>query len=254
MKLFDKNLELLRISQPFLARRVEQEPAQKSVRVVMSKDGYPIPQMGHISLHSNYYPLEEASRSIIDFKVNKNKSPVIYGLGFGYHILEVIKKYPNKSILIVEPLMSMFQAFMNSVDIEPFLLNSQFLISEPPPKIYANHNALNWTIYKHLPSIRISNKYFTNLEQAREAYTYININKLKILVINPYYGGSLPTANHCVQALNSLGHQAESVQCDSFLSGYSSIKNITKNHFIAYINSLSNQPDNKIAAITQGEH
>ena len=167
MNLFIKNLELLRKSQPSLALRVEREVEQTTIRIIRSKDGYPIPQMGHISLHSNYYPLEEASRSIIDFKVNENKSPVIYGLGFGYHILEVIKKYPNKSILIVEPLMSMFQAFMNSVDIEPFLLNSQFLISEPPPKIYANHNALNWAIYKHLPSIRISNKYFTNLEQSK---------------------------------------------------------------------------------------
>ena len=100
MNLFKKNLELLRKSQPSLALRVEREVEQTTIRVIRSKDGYPIPQVGHISLHSNYYPLEEASRSIIEFKANENKSPVVYGLGFGYHILEIIKFIDNYAIII----------------------------------------------------------------------------------------------------------------------------------------------------------
>ena len=60
MELFKKNLELLRSSQPSLARRVEREPKKNFVHVSISKDGNPIPKIGSVSLHSKYYPSKEA--------------------------------------------------------------------------------------------------------------------------------------------------------------------------------------------------
>ena len=60
MQLFNKNLDLLRSHQPALANRVEREPRQNIVRTKMSKDGNPIPQIGSVSLHSNYNPTKEA--------------------------------------------------------------------------------------------------------------------------------------------------------------------------------------------------
>ena len=60
LSLFSKNLELLKTSQPSLARKVEREPKQASVKVLLAKDGCLIPQIGLISLHSNYYPLKES--------------------------------------------------------------------------------------------------------------------------------------------------------------------------------------------------
>ena len=241
MKLFNKNLDLLRTSQPSLALRVEREPKQTSIRVVFAKDGHPVPQIGSISLHSNYYPLEEASRALVGFYVNNGKQPVVYGLGFGYHILEILKKKPEKKILVIEPLMSLFQAFMESVDLEPFIPNIKFIIAEPPPKILVCNESNNWNVFEHLVSRRISNIYFERMDRARDVSKYINTCKLKVLVVNPYYGGSLPTAKYCVQALNSLGHQAESVECETFLEGYLSLNKITRNKTNAQL--LSKQFD-----------
>ena len=75
MELFNKNLELLRSSQPCLASRLEREPKQNVVRIVLSKDGNPIPQIGSVSLHSNYYPLKEALDGLSEYCLEDNKCP-----------------------------------------------------------------------------------------------------------------------------------------------------------------------------------
>ena len=112
MELFNKNLELLRSSQPGLASRLEREPKQNVVRIVLSKDGNPIPQIGSVSLHSNYYPLKEAIDGLSEYCLEEQQVPVVYGLGFGYHVLEVLKRYHGSEVLVIEPVMSIFQSFM----------------------------------------------------------------------------------------------------------------------------------------------
>ncbi|SVE38669.1 uncharacterized protein METZ01_LOCUS491523, partial [marine metagenome] len=83
MNFYYKNIELLKITQPTLADRLVQNKNEKIVHVVLSKDGNPIPQVGTISLHSNYYPIKEASESISNYKLKEQQRPVVYGLGFG---------------------------------------------------------------------------------------------------------------------------------------------------------------------------
>jgi len=239
LELFKKNLELLRSSQPSLARRVECEPKQNFVRVSISKDGNPIPQIGSVSLHSNYYPLKEAKDWLSEYCLRGQETPVVYGLGFGYHVLEILNRYKGSKVLVIEPLMSIFQSFMENVDLEPFLPNTQFIISTPPPKIATSNQTENWKKYEHKASKRLSYDYFFSLDKAIETSDYLSTNRLKILVVNPYYGGSLPTAKYCVRALNEMGHHAESVECDKFAEGFFSIKKTTRNKINE--ESLSNQ-------------
>ena len=229
MELFNKNLELLRSSQPDLASRLEREPKQNVVRIVLSKDGSPIPQIGPVSLHSNYYPLKEAIDGLSEYCLEEQQVPVVYGLGFGYHVLEILKRYHGSEVLVIEPVMSIFQSFMETVDLKPFIPNTKFIISTPPPKIVASNQTTNWKKYEHKASKRLSGDYFHSLDKAIEVSDYLSTNRLKILVVNPYYGGSLPTAKYCTQALNSMGHHAESVDCEKFAEGFFSIKKVTKN-------------------------
>ena len=229
MELFNKNLELLRSSQPGLASRLEREPKQNIVRIVLSKDGNPIPQIGSVSLHSNYYPLKEAIDGLSEYCLEEQQVPVVYGLGFGYHVLEILKRYHGSEVLVIEPVMSIFQSFMETVDLKPFIPNTKFIISTPPPKIVASNQTTNWEKYEHQASKRLSSDYFRRLDKAIEVSDYLSTNRLKILVVNPYYGGSLPTAKYCTQALNSMGHHAESVDCEKFAEGFFSIKKVTKN-------------------------
>ena len=229
MELFNKNLELLRSSQPGLASRLEREPKQNVVQIALSKDGNPIPQIGSVSLHSNYYPLKEAIDGLSEYWLEDQQVPVVYGLGFGYHVLEILKRYHSSEVLVIEPVMSIFQSFMETVDLKPFIPNTKFIISTPPPKIVASNQTTNWKKYEHQASKRLSGDYFRSLDKAIEVSDYLSTNRLKILVVNPYYGGSLPTAKYCTQALNSMGHHAESVDCEKFAEGFFSIKKVTRN-------------------------
>jgi spore maturation protein CgeB len=52
--------------------------------------------------------------------------------------------------------------------------------------------------------------------------------KLKIMVIGPIYGGSLPTANYTASALKNMGHEVEFLDFSIFKDSYFDIDHITK--------------------------
>src|SRR3989337_458475 len=54
--------------------------------------------------------------------------------------------------------------------------------------------------------------------------------KLKILVISPMYGGSLPTANYTASALRNMGHEVELLDFSAYKDAYFIIDHITKDN------------------------
>ncbi|WP_147821436.1 CgeB family protein [Salidesulfovibrio onnuriiensis] len=51
-------------------------------------------------------------------------------------------------------------------------------------------------------------------------------NHLKILVVLPLYGGSLPVGRFCASALRELGHNVEVFEAPDFYASYSALKNL----------------------------
>lgn len=49
---------------------------------------------------------------------------------------------------------------------------------------------------------------------------------LRVLVILPMYGGSLPIGRYCIHALRDLGHVVETFEAPQFHSAFSSLKNL----------------------------
>ncbi len=49
---------------------------------------------------------------------------------------------------------------------------------------------------------------------------------LRILVVLPFYGGSLPIGQYCVQALRHLGHSVEVFDAPAFYTAFSAMKNL----------------------------
>lgn len=49
---------------------------------------------------------------------------------------------------------------------------------------------------------------------------------LRILVVQPMYGGSLPVAQYCAQALQSLGHLVESFEAPEYYSAFMALKSL----------------------------
>jgi len=227
--LFNENLKLLRDHDPALARRVESVTSLDAVQVIVSKDGNPVPRVGSVSLHSTYRPKDEAARAVSEFAVKGGLQNVVYGLGFGYHVAELLNRYYSRSVTVIEPSLELFHAFISAVNLKPFLPRTRFLVAEPTPKIVARFKPENWNILSHLPSVRLSPDYFNRLEQSRKLAGVLKSNSLRILVVNPIYGGSLPTARFCAEALKNLGHHVASVECEKFAEGFLSLDGVTSN-------------------------
>jgi spore maturation protein CgeB len=225
MDFFEKNLKLLQKHDPALASRVQRHGPPENVRVSLSKEGLPVPQIAGTSLHSQYHPVKEAEQVTRDFNSDKNSRTVVFGLGFGYHVLPLLQK---GEVTVIEPLMTIFRAFMSSVDLTPFLPGVRFRIAQTPASLLARYEPECWNVFKHIPSIRIGEAYYEQLEKGLEARKFVSGKTLKILVVKPIYGGSLPTANYCVDALNNLGHEVDTVDCDKFADGFFSLKETTK--------------------------
>ena len=50
--------------------------------------------------------------------------------------------------------------------------------------------------------------------------------QLRVLVILPLYGGSLPIGHYCVEALRDLGHKAEAFMAPDFYPAFTALKNL----------------------------
>ncbi len=49
---------------------------------------------------------------------------------------------------------------------------------------------------------------------------------LRVLVVLPFYGGSLPIGNYCVQALRNLGHSVEVFEAPLFYTAFTAMKSL----------------------------
>ena len=76
---------------------------------------------------------------------------------------------------------------------------------------------------------------------------------LRILVVLPFYGGSLPVGRHCLHALRELGHHAEPFEAPSFFSAFSALKtlNITADRLEQLENGFLNVMSQAVLAKVQ---
>lgn len=92
-----------------------------SVKVENSKSGIKTIRIEHSNhesyLHSKYDPIKEAQIIIDQFAKANNITDeshiVFWGLGLGYHLEELIRRYPNNQFSIYEPSKKVFLEYLN---------------------------------------------------------------------------------------------------------------------------------------------
>ncbi|MBC8287804.1 MAG: glycosyltransferase [Nitrospinae bacterium] len=227
MDFFTQNLKCLQECDPELAKRVASQPFPDNVNIIRSKDGSPVPKIAGLTLHSQYKTLEEGERTTAEFVFDPKRKTVVYGLGFAYHIQALLHKQSG-DLIVIEPLMTLFKAFMTHVDIRPFIPRVRFRIGETPACLLARLEPDDWNIFKHLPSIRVGEVYYNRLDEGLEVRKSLQQRALRVMIVNPVYGGSLPTAHHCAGALKNMGHEVATVDCEAFEQGFFSLKGVTR--------------------------
>ena len=77
-----------------------------------SKDGSPIPVVDRKSLHSTYDPVAEAQKWLesLTIKADRQDLYVLGGVGFAYHLQELLKVVPAERLVVIEKDAALFAA------------------------------------------------------------------------------------------------------------------------------------------------
>lgn len=125
------NKAIVKELNPKLLEQLEELEAKenKKVQIVAAKNGEPTLKVevngNKRFLHSRYNPSHEAEQllnSCEDITVESNV--VIYGVGLGYHIKEVVRRFPEAKVYLVEPNIELLYTFLENFEFKDHLLQN----------------------------------------------------------------------------------------------------------------------------------
>ncbi len=137
-------------------------------------------EKGSFYLHSKYDPLKEAGNLIKNFKADEHDIIVILGLGLGYHLFELVKKYPDNLFMVIENDNNIYRTFFETVNREfigkkniLYLTEDNFselsdVISyfiHTKKKSSNKQKKIKIQIFKHTPSINLYLKIYKEIEE-----------------------------------------------------------------------------------------
>ena len=94
---------------------------KNNVKVITSKSNHLVPKIDNIELHSTYDPQKEANTLRLKYvdKVKNNKFVLVLGLGFAYHIDQIITELEKHhrshyKLLVVEQNSAIYHVFLKN--------------------------------------------------------------------------------------------------------------------------------------------
>ncbi len=128
-----------------------------------------------IYLHSKYDPVNESKKFIDNYNIQDNSIIIVLGIGLGYHLDYLYKKFPSSYFIVIENNVKIFSTFINYAN--EYLLNSQNIYYFINPSGYHQIEKLisflsviklkNFPkiyIIPHPPSIKLNKKKYNEIE------------------------------------------------------------------------------------------
>jgi spore maturation protein CgeB len=222
MEIFEKNLAILRRNDHHLAEMVTELPEQGRISVEIAGNGEPTVKIRGFALHSFRDPGKEgwnwARRAASEYNLPASRGTTVLGFGLGYHL----KGLAGLKIggTVIEPDLEMFAAALKHLDLTDVLENYRVLVGISPERLRRAHgDTLAQTILPHPPALRLHPDTLGKLQRYGEGLKTARSGGLKILLVNPISGGSLPIAHYCAAALRSMGHLVTTFASEAFAQG-----------------------------------
>lgn len=148
---------------------------KNNVKVITSKSNHLVPKIDNIELHSIYDPQKEANVLRLKYidKIKKNNSILVLGLGFAYHIDQIITELEkhhkrNYKLLIVEQNSAIYHVFLKNFPEKLKNANIDIIHGQKIKNLYRNISFLNLlakhpVIITHPQSFHMYRKYFDEL-------------------------------------------------------------------------------------------
>jgi spore maturation protein CgeB len=222
---FDRNMKALEAADARLAERVRSAERAGGIRVVPSKSGPPSLVVRDAALHSVYDPVREARDWVEHHRgeIGPAASVAVLGFGLGYHVEELLR-VTDRPVTVYEPRVEILRAALESRDLSSVVAGARIASSRddlPKPE-----GGGPLAILRHTPSIRLDPSAFESAARRLETLHAV-ARGLRIAVVGPFYGGSLPVAGYCASALRNLGHEVEFIDNGVFGETFLSIDGIT---------------------------
>ncbi len=222
MSFFEKNLSVLRRRDPLLAERVEKRTERGHIAVEMAGNGEPTVKIRGFALHSFRDPGKEgrnwAQRAAAEYNLPASGEVTVLGFGLGYHLKGLAGLRIGGTV--IEPDPELFAAALEHLDLTDVLESFRLLVGISPEKLRRAHgDDLARTILPHPPALRLHPDTLGTIQRYGEGVKAARSGGLKILLVNPISGGSLPIAHYCASALRAMGHHVTTFASEAFAQG-----------------------------------
>ena len=180
-------------------------PPGTGVELVEGRGGEPTLKVGKVFLHSRYRPREEAARLIDSADLDLSRPILVVGLGLGYHVAELLRR--DSVVAVIEPDSAVVKlALAGPLADSDVLLGVGDLDSIGASEAFRAFAAKTPQAFVHPPTANVHPEY-ARAAAHMLSKAALEDHHLRIAVIGPMYGGSLPIARYLERAFRSLGHR-----------------------------------------------
>ncbi len=260
---FEKNAEILKKINPVLLEKILafrktsginlEQNTKLTFELLPARTGMPHECCGGstfkingITVHSVYDPVAEGKKwaaSVIEKYAKKHEKPeniIIFGLGFGYHIKELIKLLENRygeinplKISVLEPSIESLNFILSSCDFSELLYN-KILLSVPEKDIVFGET--DRQLFELISYKNIFKNEYTRIHKIFNINQFFSPSSFRVLIAQPMYGGSSTIGNYIYRAFLNCGYNADIMDFSRFYDGYKYLNEFTQNE--DHINSL----------------
>ena len=210
MNSFEANVGRLAQSDPALAAALRQNGGGM-LEIVPARTGMPSARANGRWIHSAYDPIKEAKAWADGQSHQDGETIVVLGLGLLYHVEALCARLPRTApVVLVVPDLSVLadaaaaRTWGDWMDCVTWAWGTTAAISE---QIAAAGHPLRLVTYAPAAALHAENHRAIETALQRQVAAQAG-GQLRIAVVGPIYGGSLPITRYAVSALESLGHHA----------------------------------------------
>jgi len=225
---YETNINELQKCDPALASKINSVKESGHLKVEKSKTGQPTLKIQEKYLHSKYDPVKEGEKWAETFVIDKDIPVCVLGFGMGYHVKALLKRIEAR-VYVIEPSLEILKCALENIDLAEIIPKIKWIVAKDIQIIIREHSHLIFQLLFHSPSVHLLPDYYNSLTARLTVCKLLENIKLKILIVKPIYGGSLPTANYIKAALSNLGHRVEVMESDKFQDSFFRINKLTSN-------------------------
>lgn len=143
-----RNLKVLQQAMPEVAAGlpdVSGPDGANAARILTAQSGKPTAQWqtdaGAIHLHSAYDPVAEAGVWTAQAEEPDWQIGIVFGFGLGYHVQELMRRFPKRRFVVIEPQPELFASGLHVRDLRTILRNPNLrvmLVHEPDARLVAS--------------------------------------------------------------------------------------------------------------------